>query len=218
MTEIESYVFSGCINLESIVIPESVTKLGYMAFYGCDKLVEINIPEKVSQIGAGIFAGCDNLVKITVSKNNGYYEVVDGILYEKAKNRIICYPAGKTDRNYLIPNTVTSIAEYAFYGCKNLEAVFITERITRLEGSVFSRCENLKYVFIPKSVTHINSYAFEDDKKLVNVYYDGADYEWRAIARSGWISVRGYDPLEIAEIYTNSYSRQKYIELISSLK
>ena len=79
-------------------------------------------------------------------------------MFNKNKSELITYPAGKTDSEYAIPNSVTSIGSYAFFDC-----------------------ESLTSVTIPNSVTSIGSYAFYDCTNLANVYYSGSQSDWNKI-------------------------------------
>lgn len=215
---IGEYAFSNCNALEEIVIPESVIKIGGRSFGGCNKLTEIYVPAKVANIYSGAFSRCDALEKVVVSENNPYYESVDGVLFSENKTTLICYPASKYDKDYMIPNTVNTLSEYAFDSCNNLKFVFIPERVTRIEGWTFSNCSYLRLVFIPKSVTYICNYAFESSRNLLDVYYDGTEYEWKRIERSMWISVMGYAPLSYAKINAGCYNRELFQELANSDK
>ena len=64
MTSLRSYAFSGCTSLTSIVLPESVTSIGYRAFVGCRNLERILFPCNVTSISGFVFEGCDKLSSI----------------------------------------------------------------------------------------------------------------------------------------------------------
>ena len=66
------------------------------------------------------FFECSSLKEIKVDNNNENYTDENGIVYNKNKTKIICYPEGKTEKNFRIPNSVTSIGYGAFAGCSSL--------------------------------------------------------------------------------------------------
>ena len=132
--EIGSSAFSGCSSLTSITIPNSVTEIGVYAFKGCTSLTSITIPNSVTNIGDSTFWGCSSLTAIYVAVDNKNYTSVNGVLFNKDKTALICYPAGKTDKSYNITNSVTSIGDYAFNGCSSLTSITIPDSVTSIGG------------------------------------------------------------------------------------
>ncbi len=155
VTSIDSYAFYDCTSLASITLPDSVTSIGDYAFHGCTELTSITIPDSVTSIGKNAFKECYRLANISVNVKNRYFSSTDGVLYNKYKTRVIVYPAGKTDKTYIVPNSVKSIGEWAFYGCTELTSIII-----------------------PDSMTSIGDYAFYNCTVLADVYFTGTELEW----------------------------------------
>ena len=90
-------------------------------------------------------------------------------MFDKNQTILICYPAGKTESNYTIPDSVTTIGERAFRNCTGLTSVTIGNSVTSIGDYAFSHCTGLTSVTIPDSVTSIGKYAFYDCTGLTSV-------------------------------------------------
>jgi len=126
-----------------ITIPNSVTSIDSSAFYGCSSLTSVTMSNSVTSIGNPAFENCTSLTSIEVSDNNGNYSSVDGVLFNKDKSELITYPAGKTDSEYVIPNSVISIGDSAFENCTSLTSVTIPDSVTIIGRSAFENCTSL---------------------------------------------------------------------------
>ena len=169
VTEMGRRAFSGCSSLTGIAIPDSVTEIGKYAFDGCKSLTSITIPDGVTSIGDGAFYNCSSLTEIKVASENSNYVSVNGVLYNKDKTTIICYPAGKKGNNYKIPDGVTKVGSSAFIGCSSLTSITIPNSVTEIGYSVFEGCTNLKSITIPNGVTSIGDSAFEGCTSLKSI-------------------------------------------------
>ena len=204
VTNIGSSAFRGCTSLTSVTIPDSVTSIDSYAFCGCTSLTSVTIPDSVTNIGDYAFNGCTSLTSIEVSGNNKNYSSLDGVLFDKDKSWLITYPAGKTDSEYAIPNSVTdiggwaffhcyyltsitigngvtTICSHAFYGCGSLTSITIPNRVRSISDWAFNGCSSLTSITIPNSVTSIYDYAFNACTSLKNVYYTGSQSDWEKI-------------------------------------
>ena len=169
VTSIGGYAFWYCTSLTSVVIPDSVTSIGDYAFYCCRSLTSVVIPDSVTSIGQYAFDGCDSLTSIEVDEKNERYCSIDGNLYNKDATTLIQYAIGKTDTSFTIPDSVTSIGEYAFYSCYWLRSVVIPDSVTSIGDSAFRGCTSLTSVVTPDSVTSIGDYAFCGCTSLTSV-------------------------------------------------
>ena len=160
VTSIDGYSFEGCSGLTSVTIPTSVTSIGNDAFCGCSGLTSVTIPPSVTSIGVYVFSDCSGLTEINVSASNTKYQSIDGILYNKAGNILICCPEGKKG-SVTVPASVTSFGDYAFYDCSGLTSVTIPTSVTSIGNDAFENCSGLTSVTIPTSVTSIGMWAFD---------------------------------------------------------
>ena len=117
--------------------------------------------KSVTSIGFDAFSGCTSLSTINVATGNKNYVSVNGVLYNKDKTAIIRYPAGKKDKNYTIPGSVTSIGSWAFSSCTSLTSITIPNSVTSIGNCAFYYCKNLTSITIPDSVISIGDGAFE---------------------------------------------------------
>ena len=121
VTSIGEWAFSSCSSLTSVTIGSGVTSIGSYAFYYCTSLTSVTIGSGVTSIGSDAFYSCTSITSITVSEGNTAYASVDGVLYTYDMTTLVCYPAGKTDTSFTIPESVTSIGDYAFNPKMSLE-------------------------------------------------------------------------------------------------
>lgn len=176
--------FSDCTELETVTLPSGLTQIGESAFSGCSKLKSIEIPDGVTEIQASTFENCSSLQTVTLPESvtkigrsafsgaqigNVYYtgDVAAwcGISFEDG----YANPLAVAEKLYIdnnstaiteIPETVTEIKDYAFYGSAHI-----------IEFS------------IGKNITAIGAYAFANCKELVEIEFAGTVEEWEAIAK-----------------------------------
>lgn len=198
---IADYAFIGCDELKSITIPDSVVSIGNYAFKSCSGLTGMAIPKNVIRIGNCAFQTCIGLKNISVADGNSAYCSENGILYNKEKTEIICFPKNKSDNSFEIPDGITTISDGAFERCWNLTNVTIPNGVKTIGGDAFNycraltsitipdgvtsignytffNCSSLTSVTIPNSVTSIGEYAFNKCNKLKNANYIGSKEDW----------------------------------------
>ncbi len=169
VTRIGKSVFYDCRNLTRITMSNSVMWIGEEAFNGCNRLTSITIPNSVTSIGEKAFYRCLALTAIYVAEANKYYSSLDGVLFNKDKTELICYPPSKVDDSYNIPNSVKSIGNSAFEDCKKLTNIKIPDSVTCIGNRAFGYCTNLSRITIPDSVTYISGYTFYSCKSLKSI-------------------------------------------------
>ena len=189
LSQIVGFAFDGCEYLTSITIPNNVKEIGMAAFQNCKALTSIIIPNSVTKLDAGVFHHCSNLSSITigtgltiiasrdaidktnlisikVESENPKYDSRENCnaLIETATNEIII-GCGKT----IIPNSVTSIRDYAFANSQTLTSISIPNSVTSIGSSAFSGCTGLTSITVGNSVTSINDDAFHGCSGLTSI-------------------------------------------------
>jgi hypothetical protein len=118
---------------------------------GCNRLTGITIPKSVTSIGNRSFT-LSGLTEIIVDPANTAYSSQNGVLYNKAKTKLIQYPVGKTGVSFTIPNSVTVIGDSAFGGQDSLTSVTIPNSVTSIEDYAFTSCSVLTRVIFQGTI------------------------------------------------------------------
>lgn len=169
VTSIGEYAFFRCNDIKSVTIPDSVTSIGYWAFGDCAGLTNVSIPASVEKIAGGAFSGCTTIASFFVEVENSAYCSVDGLLLSKDGSILIHGVKG----DIIVPDTVTTIGEEAFYGRIGLTSIEIPKSVTNIGTSAFCYCYGLEDVTIPDSVTEIGIFAFSCCESLTSVTVRG---------------------------------------------
>ena len=216
ITHIGNYAFYGCTSLTSVEISDSVTSIGNYAFYGCISLASVEIPnpvrtigddafewctalktvylsDSVMTIGNKAFYGCNSLTFITVDESNTTYVSVNGVLIDKRNTELVRYPAGKIDKSYNIPDSVTSVGDYSFEGCTSLTSVIFGDSVTTIGDNAFEWCTTLASIRIPDTVISIGGYAFYGCTSLTSLTLGDSVMIMGGYAFYGCISLTSID-------------------------
>lgn len=173
--------FRYCVGLTSVTFPSRLTEIDEWAFSWCTALTEVHIPAGVKIIDRAAFAGCSSLTGIEVDPNNQFYCSIEGVLFSADRLWLLCYPAGKSDASYTVPDEVTTICFYAFYQSGSLTAVTIPNRVTDIERSAFMGCRGLEKLYLGTGVRTIARSAFSNCDSLTDVFYAGSEAQWSEI-------------------------------------
>lgn len=151
-------------------LPEmpGLKRIGGEAFYGCKNLKKLTIPETVEYIGGGAFYGCSNIWSLTYNAINAECErfmepnaplekIVIGDKVRRLPRGIF---SGREFTEVALPACLERIDDYAFYGCKNLTTINLSDSIRYIGDNAFYGCSSLKNIHWPLRLTTIGSRAF----------------------------------------------------------
>lgn len=121
-------------------IQYSVTTIGSEAFNSCSLLTSVSIPKSVTTIASGTFKNCSGLASVIVDGENPNYDSRNNCnaIIEKSSKTLI---AGC--KNTVIPNTVETIGESAFFGCSDITTITIPNSVTSISNNAFQECNGL---------------------------------------------------------------------------
>ncbi len=135
---------TGLSGFTSIEIPNSVTSIEYKAFYDCSSLTSVTIPNSVTSIGDYAFpANAVQEIHFTCTMEEWFTKSFNP---NRISSSYTLFINGEPITNLVIPNSVTSIAQGAFYGCSSLKNVSIASSVKVLEDSAFYNCTNIETI------------------------------------------------------------------------
>ena len=196
---IESHAFQNNESVRKVTFPDSLTTIFGNAFYGCTNLETVNITAGITRIDGNVFSRCSSLREVTVDSGNASFKAVDGVLFSKAGDTLIFYPIAKSGDSYTVPDGVSDIGDYSFYGagitsvtipasvrtisngafyyCESLRRVTFAgetqaeSALETIESNAFSHCTSLRTIDLPASVRSIgdNSFGYSSSLTVVNL-------------------------------------------------
>ncbi len=157
---IESFAFASNKKFTSIVIPEGVTSIGNAAFSGCSSVTSATIPASVTSIGSSAFSGCSGLVDVFYTGDVASWCNVKLNNYNPMDEADNFYFNGEIITDIVIPEGVTSIADYAFYGYTGVNSIKFPDSLVSIGNNAFSHCSYLVTAELPAGLKTIGDYAF----------------------------------------------------------
>ena len=184
--------FDGNPTVEKIFVPDTVETIGYSSFRNCANLRELHLGSSVSKIGDNAIWQSYSLTVITVAEDNPTLAAVDNVVYSKDLSTLVLFPGGFSGE-FVIPDHVTKVGDYSFFGCKNvtsltipdsvteigshgfwglsgIESIDLPDGLTKIAEKTFCGCTSLKALYIPDGVKVIESRAIWDCASLETIH------------------------------------------------
>lgn len=173
VTEIGDFAFKSCENIESVVIPDSVTKICFSAFRACSKLKSVTLGKNVALIDVYAFADCTSLSSITIPDSatgigtDSFYNCAfyndpnnweNGVFY--IGNHLIKADSEQLPINYSVKDGTVEIVGLAFYYCEELESIAIPSTVRKIGDYAFEHCKKLESINFPNGLKSIGKLAF----------------------------------------------------------
>lgn len=195
--------------LKEVTVSEGVEYIPAEAFRDCAKLEEIILPGSLTYIGKDAFFGCNALKKTDTASIRSWLSIdfdcpfSNPLIYS---HRL--FVRGREVLALTVPQGVTEVKDYAFYGAWNINALNIPSDVTRIgahafcgctalkkaglpegveviDDYAFRNCQNMTDLVLPKSLTYVGQGAFDGCGKLKNIWYAGTDEQWKEIGGPG---------------------------------
>ncbi len=189
ITVIDDCLLFGCDNIETVILPETLTKLdggafkysgikyidipdsvtflGCEAMTACDRLETVDVGKGVSFID-GCAIGGQSLKKINVDRKNEHFSSRDGVLFNKDKTELLLYPANKSGETYRIPESVKTIKHAAIMQARNLKEIYVGSGVEKIEGYNF--CESVEDPEL--------DFRYETNYEI---FFDGTEKQWNEL-------------------------------------
>ncbi len=155
--------FYECSGLTSVTILNSVTSIGSGAFRNCSGQTSVNVPDSITDIGEAAFEGCSSLTAVNITDLSAWYKIKFGNEYANpmySSSNEVTYVNDMELTNLTIPDSITSIPEYAFRGCSSLRRLTIPESCKTVPQYAFENCNNLQELTLPSTCIACYDYSF----------------------------------------------------------
>ncbi len=198
MTTIGGAAFGYCSGLTSVTIGDGVTSIGSQAFYNCSNLTSISFGNSIINFGSMVFYNCDSLNSVYIDNlsswcNNTFSDYFSNPL-SIAHHLFV---NGEEVSDLIIPNDVTTINDYSFYGCSYLNSITIGNSVKNIGSSAFAKCENITDVFCyTETVPTAHNEAFSDSYIQYATLHVPADLIEAYRSTEPWNSIINIVPIE----------------------
>lgn len=200
-------VFQSCASLSEVKLSKRFTQIPINTFKKCISLKSIFLPAGINWLNSRAFAGCSQLQQFQAAEANQNFYTEDGVLFAKQSKQLICYPVGRKQSRYHVPEGTISIEEFAFNQCLSLESIEFPEGLQRIGENAFDG-SGIKEMVMPDTVTSVGFWAFQDCRALSRVKLSKALVNLSYGTFSGCGSLEEIEiPKEVSTISSDAFSK-----------
>ena len=156
------------------VVPDGVETLGDYSFTDCPKLTTVALPASLTNVANFAFPLCSSLSRLTVSPDNPRFRAIDGIVISADGKTLYLYPPGRDEAEYVVPDGVEAIADYAFAHCYELTNIALPNSLRRIGAEAFGFCAEQKKIAIPDGLETVGPWAFLGRRALRTLRFGAA--------------------------------------------
>lgn len=165
VTAIEDCAFISCYSLRSVSLPDSLEYIGSEVFAYCELLQNIKLPNSLKHIGERAFVGCISIRDIVLPNSLNVLE--KGI-----------FQGCNSLKSIVLPNSITIIEEGAFSECYLLESIILSENLTTIKKFAFDGCDQLKSITLPGSIKFVDEFVFGMDPSIKQIFITKGKLEY----------------------------------------
>lgn len=193
LKQLDDRIFFQCKQLTRIELPNALQSIGHLCFAGDSKLQTVKLPDSLIRIGSLAFANCFNIEFELDSKENPFFKFYEGVLYTADMKEVVAADAtirkddlqikdgvqiirpgaffGSPVQSIRLPNSLTDIGQYAFFGMPELIEITLPNEVNRIGNGNFSECKQLTCTRLPMNVKRLGGNLFRNCPKLNEIYY-----------------------------------------------
>lgn len=175
-TSIGRSAFQACYCISGDLDLTKLTKLGDNAFSSCTFISSVTLG--ACSFNTNAFSSCSNLKSFNISEESEKYCSVDGVLFSKDMTILYRFPLGKLVSSYVIPDSVVTVEDSAFYGATTLTSIKIGSGVKTIKSNAF-RETSVQTMYFPKNVTSVGSNVLYKCDSLVWVVFDSGVTSFR---------------------------------------
>lgn len=151
-TSVADYGFENCSNIQVLVLPDSITRIGAFAFRGCSSIISMDVGQYVTEIASSAFSGWTSSQTI-----NDYSSMIKAGALSGCNAKI----------NAIVKNGTQAITGYG--GMTNLYSIYLPDSVRAIDHQTFSLCTNLSDVTMSGNITAIGNLAFNDCTSISDI-------------------------------------------------
>ena len=202
------FAFYGLGNLTRLDIGYNVEQIDSSAFHDCRNLINVNFLSEKAVLAGSTFCGCNKLRNIKIEDSNKSFKCENGVVFSKDGKILYAYLSGKTDEKFMVPDSVETINNLAFWGNIALKEIEINDNVVSIKNQAFRYCRNLEYlkinaknidgqfnfydannlkkIDIGSNVKNLGQETFGSCNSIEEVNYLGTIEQWNQVSKNGW--------------------------------